>query len=107
MLALFIVLERPLLELSLFARWRFVGVQLVAASPAFAYVVLIVLMPGRFIGIEGQSALQAGWAMLALSAPFLAALLARHSSAGVTLLVAALVYLLLGRERAAALAAEA
>lgn len=91
LLALFIVLERrierPLLDLSLFARWRFVGVQLLAASPAFAYVVLIVLLPGRFIGIEGQSALQAGWTMLALSAPllvvpFLAALLARYFSAG-------------------------
>lgn len=91
LLALFIVIERrverPLLELSLFSQWRFVGVQVLGASPAFAYVVLIVLLPGRFIGIEGQSAVQAGWTMVALSAPllvvpFLAALLARHFSAG-------------------------
>ncbi|MBD9630481.1 MFS transporter [Pseudomonas sp. PDM19] len=80
-------MERPLLDLSLFSQWRFVGVQLLGASPAFAYVVLIVLLPGRFIGIEGQGALQAGWTMLALSAPllvvpFLAALLAKHFSAG-------------------------
>lgn len=91
LLTLFIVIERrvarPLLDLSLFSQWRFVGVQLLGASPAFAYVVLIVLLPGRFIGIEGQSALQAGWTMLALSAPllvvpFLAAMLAKHFSAG-------------------------
>lgn len=91
LLALFIVIERrverPLLDLSLFSQWRFVGVQLLGASPAFAYVVLIVLLPGRFIGIEGQGALQAGGTMLALSAPllvvpFLAGMLARHFSAG-------------------------
>ncbi|KAF1054125.1 MAG: Multidrug resistance protein Stp [Stenotrophomonas maltophilia] len=91
LLMLFVRIERrvprPMLDLSLFRQWRFVGVQFLAASPAFAYVVLIVLLPGRFIGIEGQSALQAGWTMLALSAPllvvpFLAALLARRFSAG-------------------------
>lgn len=91
LLVLFVRVERraaqPMLDLTLFRQWRFVGVQLLAASPAFAYVVLIVLLPGRFIGIEGQSAVQAGWTLLALSAPlllvpFLAALLARHFSAG-------------------------
>lgn len=91
LLAAFIAIERrvqrPLLDLSLFNHWRFVGVQLLGASPAFAYVVLIVLLPGRFIGVEGQGALQAGWTMLALSAPllvvpFVAALLAKHFSAG-------------------------
>ncbi len=90
--AAFIVIERrvarPMLDLSLFARAKFVGVQILAASPAFFYVTLIILLPARFIGIEGQSALDAGRLMIALSVPllvvpFLAATLARWVTAGV------------------------
>jgi MFS family permease len=90
--AAFIVIERrvarPMLDLSLFREARFVGVQILAASPAFFYVTLIILLPARFIGIEGQTALEAGWLMIALSVPllvvpFIAATLARWATAGV------------------------
>lgn len=68
---------RPMLDLSLFGRARFVGVQVLAASPAFFFVTLIVMLPGRFIGIDGLGALEAGQMMIALAAsllvvPFLA-----------------------------------
>ncbi|MDE1147775.1 MAG: MFS transporter [Azospirillaceae bacterium] len=91
MLAAFVGVERrrarPMLDLSLFADLRFVGVQFLAASPAFAYVVLIILLPARFIGVEGYSPLAAGRLMIALSlpllvVPFLAALAARWVTAG-------------------------
>lgn len=79
---------RPMLELSLFRRARFVGVQVLAASPAFFFVTLIVTLPGRFIGIDGLSALEAGRMMIALAAPllvvpFLAAFLSRWFTSGV------------------------
>ncbi|MBO0368109.1 MULTISPECIES: MFS transporter [Pseudomonas] len=78
---------RPMLDLSLFSSRRFVGVQVLAASPAFFFVTLIVMLPGRFIGIDGLSALAAGQMMIALAAPllvvpFLAALLSRWFSSG-------------------------
>ncbi|CAI0805749.1 Multidrug-efflux transporter 3 [Serratia entomophila] len=78
---------RPMLDLSLFSSPRFIGVQVLAASPAFFFVILIVMLPGRFIGIDGLSALAAGKSMIALAAPllvvpFVAALLARHITAG-------------------------
>jgi len=62
---------RPMLDLSLFRYPRFVGVQLLAAAPAYAFVVLLILLPIRFIGIEGMSEISAGWMMMALSAPLL------------------------------------
>ena len=62
---------RPMLDLSLFRYPRFVGVQLLAAAPAYAFVVLLVLLPVRFVGIEGQSELMAGRLMIALSGPLL------------------------------------
>ena len=62
---------RPMLDLSLFRYPRFVGVQLLAAAPAYGFVVLLVLLPIRFVGIEGLPATQAGSWMLALSAPLL------------------------------------
>jgi MFS family permease len=62
---------RPMLDLSLFRYPRFVGVQLLAASPAYGFVVLLVLLPIRFVGIEGMDALAAGRLMIALSAPLL------------------------------------
>ncbi|MBB5606540.1 MULTISPECIES: MFS transporter [unclassified Janthinobacterium] len=88
---LFIRIERktlqPMLDLSLFRQRRFVGVQVLAASPAFLFIVLIVMLPGRFIGIDGYSPLEAGRLMIALAAPLLcvpmlAALLLRWYSAG-------------------------
>ncbi|MQL50511.1 MFS transporter [Photorhabdus khanii] len=88
----FIVIERqrskPMLDLSLFANARFVGVQLLAIAPAYAYVVLLVILPARFIGVEGYSALEAGQMMIALSAPllivpFIAGQLARWINVGV------------------------
>ena len=79
---------RPMLDLSLFDSGRFVGVQVLAASPAFYFVTLIVMLPGRFIGIDGLSALEAGQMMIALAAPllvvpFVAALLSRWFTSGV------------------------
>ncbi len=90
LLAWFVRIERrtarPMLDLSLFRYPRFVGVQLLAAAPAYGYVVLLVLLPVRFVGIEGVSTARAGLWMVALSAPLLvlpsvAALLARRFSA--------------------------
>jgi len=62
---------RPMLDLSLFRFPRFVGAQLLAVAPAYAFVVLLVLMPVRFIGIEGMDEIAAGQMMIALSAPLL------------------------------------
>ncbi|MHA4893003.1 hypothetical protein, partial [Enterococcus faecium] len=60
---------RPMLDLGLFRYPRFVGVQLLAAAPAYALVVLLVLLPIRFVGIEGLSEVMAGRLMIALSGP--------------------------------------
>lgn len=62
---------RPMLDLTLFRYPRFVGVQLLAAAPAYAFVVLLILLPIRFVGIEGMSEVAAGRMMVALSAPLL------------------------------------
>jgi len=62
---------RPMLDLTLFRYPRFVGVQLLAAAPAYAFVVLLILLPIRFVGIEGMSAVAAGRMMIALSGPLL------------------------------------
>lgn len=62
---------RPMLDLSLFRYPRFLGVQLLAAAPAYGFVVLLILLPLRFIGIEGMSEVQAGLLMIAMSAPLL------------------------------------
>lgn len=62
---------RPMLDLTLFRYPRFVGVQLLAAAPAYAFVVLLVLLPIRFVGIEGMSETGAGVLMMALSGPLL------------------------------------
>lgn len=87
----FVMIERrvaqPMIDLSFFRDPVFVGVQALAASPAFLFIVLIVILPGRFIGIDGYGALQAGQMMVWLAAPllfipFLAALLTRWFSAG-------------------------
>jgi len=73
--AAFVRVERrspqPMLDLSLFRYPRFVGVQLLAAAPAYAFVVLLVLLPLRFIGVEGMAPLEAGRLMFVLSLPML------------------------------------
>jgi MFS family permease len=75
LLILFVAIERlvsrPMLDLSLFAYPRFVGVQLLAAAPAYGFVVLLILLPIRFIGIDGMHEVAAGILMIALSAPLL------------------------------------
>ncbi|GAB3921721.1 MFS transporter [Mucilaginibacter myungsuensis] len=65
------VAKRPMLDLSLFLFPRFVGAQLLAIAPSFAFVALLVMLPVRFVGIQGMSELAAGQLMVALSAPFL------------------------------------
>ncbi|MDG4881591.1 MFS transporter [Mesorhizobium sp. WSM4884] len=71
----FVIVERrvhrPMLDLTLFRFPRFVGVQFLAAAPAYAFVVLLVLLPIRFIGIEGMSEIKAGQLMICLSGPLL------------------------------------
>jgi MFS family permease len=73
--AAFVMIEhrvaQPMLDLTLFRFPRFVGVQLLAAAPAYAFVVLLLLLPIRFVGIEGMSEIEAGRLMIALSAPLL------------------------------------
>jgi MFS family permease len=109
-LAAFIVIEtrsaRPMLDLSLFRIPRFVGVQLLPVATCYCYIVLLVLLPLRFIGVEGYSETGAGLMMLALSAPMLlvpslAASLTRRVPAGVIsgvgLLIAAAGLVLLSR----------
>jgi len=71
----FVLIERtslrPMLDLTLFRYPRFVGVQLLAAAPAYGFVVLLILLPLRFVGIEGMGEVSAGLLMIALSAPLL------------------------------------
>ncbi len=75
LMALFCFIEhlvkRPMLDLTLFRYPRFVGVQLLAAAPAYAFVVLLILLPVRFVGIERLSAVAGGQMMIALSGPLL------------------------------------
>lgn len=78
---------QPMLDLSLFRYPRFVGVQVLPIATCYCYIVLLVVLPLRFIGIDGYDAMHAGWLMLALSAPmlvvpFAAAALTRWMSAG-------------------------
>jgi len=61
----------PMLDLRLFKFPRFVGVQLLAAAPAYSFVVLLLLLPIRFVAVENMSVLDAGQLMIALSAPLL------------------------------------
>lgn len=89
---------RPMLDLGLFRYRRFVGVQMLPVATCACFVVLLVILPLRFIGLEGRSEREAGLLMLALSAPMLvvpmaAAALARRVPpgllSGLGLLVAA------------------
>jgi hypothetical protein len=99
-LAIFIRVEqhqlRPMLNLSLFSDRQFVGVQLLPIATALSFIVLLILLPLRFIGIEAFSAGQAGALMIALSAPmlwipYLAAVLARFISAANLCLIGLLI----------------
>ncbi|CAB3785532.1 MFS transporter [Paraburkholderia fynbosensis] len=92
LLVVFVAIEtrvaRPMLTLSLFRYPRFVGVQMLPVGTCYCYIVLIVMLPLRFIGAEGLGELQAGLLMIALSAPMLvvpllAASLTRWMPAGV------------------------
>ena len=87
----FIVVElrasRPMLDLSLLRYPRFIGVQALPLATACCYVVLLVLLPLRFIGLEHRSESESGALMLVLSAPmvvipFVTASLARRVSPG-------------------------
>ncbi|MDU9390322.1 MFS transporter [Pseudomonas sp. zfem002] len=62
---------RPMLDLSLFRYPRFLGVQLLPVATCYCYVVLLVLLPLRFIGLEGLDEVDAGLQMIALSIPML------------------------------------
>ncbi|MGI0549930.1 MFS transporter [Pseudomonas aeruginosa] len=62
---------RPMLDLSLFRIPSFVGAQILPIGTCYCYIVLVVILPLRFIGVEGKSEIQAGLMMLALSAPML------------------------------------
>ncbi|MFF7709370.1 MFS transporter [Pseudomonas sp. NPDC007930] len=90
-LACFIAVElrapQPMLALNLLRYPRFVGVQVLPLGTCYCYVVLIVLLPLRLIGLEQVSPLRSGVILLALSAPMLvvpllAAWLTRWASAG-------------------------
>ncbi|ANF85437.1 MFS transporter [Pseudomonas antarctica] len=88
--------SQPMLDLRLFRFGRFIGVQLLPIGTCYCYIVLIVLLPLRFMGVEGASAFEAGLMMLALSAPMLvvpiiAATLTRWLSAGVLCAVGLLI----------------
>jgi len=63
--------KRPLLDLTLFRHTRFVGIQLLAAAPAYGFVVLLILLPVRFIAVLGLDEVHAGLLMTALSAPLM------------------------------------
>ncbi|WP_460418726.1 MFS transporter [Pseudomonas sp. microsymbiont 2] len=91
LLPTFILLElrsrQPMLDLRLFRHGRFIGVQSLPIGTCYCYIVLIVLLPLRLIGIEGLTPLHGGLLLLALSAPMLvvpllAAWLNRWISAG-------------------------
>lgn len=91
MLVLFVWVERrvrrPMLDLSLFRNPRFLGAQALPLATALCYVVLLIFLPLRFVGVEGRSEVAAGLLMVPLSAPmlvvpFVGALLTRWLSAG-------------------------
>jgi MFS family permease len=92
LLGAFVAIEtrvaRPMLDLSLFRYPRFVGVQVLPIGTCYCYIVLVVVLPLRFIGVDGLNEMQAGLLMLALSSPMLvipllAARLTHWVSAGV------------------------
>lgn len=118
-LVAFVAIERrvvrPMLDLSLFRYPRFIGAQALPLATALCYVVLLILLPVRFIGIEGRSEIEAGLLMIPLSAPmlvvpFVGALLTHRLSpallSGLGLLIAAAGLLWLSRVAPSASSAE-
>ncbi|NIE68255.1 MFS transporter [Burkholderia sp. Ax-1719] len=88
----FVIVEtrsaRPMLDLSLFRYPRFVGVQVLPIATCYCYIVLLVVLPLRMIGVDGLREIDAGCLMIALSAPmlvvpFVAAALTRWLSMGI------------------------
>ena len=71
----FVIIEnrvrRPMLDLRLFRYPRFIGVQILPVGTCYCYVVLVVMLPLRFIGAEGLSEIDTGLLMVALSAPMI------------------------------------
>lgn len=65
------MVAQPMLDLTLFRFPRFIGAQFLAVAPAYAFVPLLVLLPIRFIGLEGMDGIATGQIMMALSAPLL------------------------------------
>ncbi|WP_158817105.1 MFS transporter [Methylocapsa sp. S129] len=92
LLAAFIVIEnnqkRPMLDLSLFRYPRFVGVQALPIAVAYSFVVPLILLPVRFIRVEGLDEFQTGLMLLPISAPvaivpFIAGHIARWIPSGI------------------------
>ncbi len=92
LLLVFILVElrvkRPMLDLTLLRYGRFVGVQMLPVGTCYSYIVLVVFLPLRLIGVEQMTEFQAGLLMLALSTPMLvvpliAATLTRWVQAGI------------------------
>jgi MFS family permease len=92
LLAGFIAIEllqrRPMLDLSLFRYARFVSVQALPVAVAYSFVVPFILLPARFIRIEGMSEMEVGLMLLPLSLPiatipFIAANIARWIPSGI------------------------
>ena len=73
MLALFILVEtlqkRPMLDLSLFTYPRFLGAQALPLATGFGFVVPLVILPARFIGVEGMGEIEVGLMLLPLCLP--------------------------------------
>jgi MFS family permease len=91
LLIAFIAIEtratRPMLDLTLFRFPRFIGVQILPIGTCCCYIILVVLLPLRFINAERLSEIDTGLLMMALSAPMIAvplfvAMLTRWISAG-------------------------
>ena len=73
MLAPFILVEtlqkRPMLDLSLFTYPRFLGAQALPLATGFGFVVPLVILPARFIGVEGMGEIEVGLMLLPLCLP--------------------------------------
>ncbi|MCZ0738507.1 MFS transporter [Phreatobacter sp. AB_2022a] len=73
MLALFILVEtlqrRPMLDLGLFAYPRFLGAQALPLATGFGFVVPLVILPARFVGVEGMGEIEVGLMLLPLCLP--------------------------------------
>ncbi|WP_192459274.1 MFS transporter [Musicola keenii] len=71
----FVVMARrspfPMLDLSLFRYPAFIGVQLLPVATCYCFVVLLALLPARFMGAEGLDSMTTGLFMVALSGPML------------------------------------